>query len=190
MTILKSSGIAISSSNEVGGVGHEVLVVDEGEVAEVEGHEVGVLRRGRQEAREIDAVRGEEAGGAGFAGDRGIEAEDDVGLGRIALELDAAQRADRAVGGDELDDAAAGLLEAGLELRAGTPLGGEAVVGVDAQDRHFLGGRGSGDSRGPASAAAEELEHGSFLSDAAMSLGDVKWCGRDCPCHLELPPPA
>jgi hypothetical protein len=43
---------------------------------------------------EVEFVFGEEAGGAGLAGNGGVEADDQVGFGGFAFQLDAAQGAD------------------------------------------------------------------------------------------------
>ena len=61
-------------------------VVDDGEIAVVERDESVVAPAARHvERRLIDAVRREQAGGLGVGRQIGVEAEHDVGLGRLAL---------------------------------------------------------------------------------------------------------
>jgi hypothetical protein len=122
-------------------IGHGLSVVDEGEEAVVEGDEFRIRPfSGQHQALERQFVRGEEAGGAGLAGDRRIEPDDDVRLGRFALELHAAQRGDGVFRRHELDDAAALRLEPRFDRGAGPPLRGKAIVSIDAQDGDLLGG--------------------------------------------------
>ena len=132
---LEAGGLGDESLERGRRVRHLGLVVDEGEIAEVDGHEVriGPGRRERRGRRKVRPCGAKSPVASASCEQRGVEAEDDVGLGRRAFELHAAEGADGAVGGDEVDRAAAGLLEAGLEQRAGAIVGGECVVGVDGE---------------------------------------------------------
>ena len=113
-------------------------------------------------------MRREEAGGAGIAGDEGVEADDDIGLGGRALELDAAEGADAVLGGDVVDRAAAGRLEAGLERRAGAPFGGEGIVGVDGEGGLVLRRGRVAESEESRKREGSKTEHAVTFSVAAM----------------------
>ncbi len=109
-------------------------VVDDGEMGVVERHEhiVGPAA-GNLYAGKIDPGRREQAGGLGFRRQIGVEAEHDIGLGRSAFQPDAVEQGDAVGHRDELEVAAAFGLERLFDLRAGTPFGGEAFIGVDGQ---------------------------------------------------------
>ena len=78
-------------------------------------------------------MRREQAGRLGLGRQVGVEAEHDVGLGRRAFELHAVEQRHAVGDGHEFDVAAAFGLERLLDLRAGTPFGGEALIGVDGE---------------------------------------------------------
>ena len=78
-------------------------------------------------------MRRKQAGGLGFGGQIGVEAEHDIGLGRRPFQLDAVEQRHAVGDRDEVEVAAAFGLEGLLHLRARTPFGGEALIGVDGE---------------------------------------------------------
>ena len=126
-----------------GRVLHRLAVVDHREMRVVEGHEElvapchGHLRQGR-----VESVRAEEAGGRGFGGEVGVEAQDDIGLGRGTFQLQAVQHGHAIAQGDPVDAAVAIRLESRLDAGARAPLGDEAVIGIDGQRLFRSGGYG------------------------------------------------
>ena len=75
----------------------------------------------------------EQARGLGIGGKIGVEAEHDIGLGRCAFELDPVEQGDTIGDRDELDIAAAFGLEFLLHHGPRTPVGGEALIGIDGE---------------------------------------------------------
>ncbi len=94
-----------------------------------------------------NAMPAEEPGGGRFGGEIGVEAEHHVGPRAGAFELQAVQHRHAIAHGDPVDGAAAVLLEGGLDLRARSPFGDEAVVGVNGQRLAGQGGRGDDKKR-------------------------------------------
>ena len=90
-------------------------------------------RRGCLRLAQVEAVLGEQAGLHGFRGEVGVEAQHHVGLGVLALELQAVEHGDRIARRHPFHGAVAALLEGFLHLGAGAPLGNEAVIGVDGE---------------------------------------------------------
>jgi hypothetical protein len=85
-----------------GRLGQAVAVVDEGEPAPVEGQEKGIVPVDGQVEVGLDAVGGEKAGRLGPGGEVGVEAEDDVGGGARALELQAGEERGAVADADEV----------------------------------------------------------------------------------------
>ena len=111
----------------------------------VVGHENVVAPAARNLDRgEIGPGGREQAGCLGLRGQVGVEAEHDIGLGRCAFQLQAVEQGNAVRDRNEFDVAAAFGLESLLDLRAGTPFGGEALIGVDGQ--FFLRGGRKGQS--------------------------------------------
>ena len=124
-----------------GSRGHirRVGVIDKGEMGIIDGHELGVgpcLGQGKISQRQ--AVMGKKAGIACFAGNGRVEPDNEIGRRRVAFELHPAQGTDGIIGHDPIDRAAASGFKPSLELRAGAPVCGEGVIGVDGERRRIL----------------------------------------------------
>ena len=78
-------------------------------------------------------MRREEPGGHGLGRQVGIDAEHDVGLASLALQLDARQKRCTIAGGDKVQVTRARLFEGRLDGRAWAPFRHEAVIGDDSQ---------------------------------------------------------
>jgi hypothetical protein len=91
-------------------------------------------------------VRDEETGRLGFDNQVGVEPQHDVGIGVLAFEPQAVQQRHAVRDGYEIHLAIAFGLEGGLDDGTRSPVGGEAVIGVDGQA--FLGHGRKGDGSG------------------------------------------
>ena len=87
-------------------------------------------------------MRREQPRGPGLGGQVGVDTEQQVGLAGGAFESQSIQYRNAILEPDQLQIAVTGLFERGLHLRAGAPLAGKGVVGVNDQRR--LGSRGGG----------------------------------------------
>ncbi len=115
---------------------HGLRVVDEGEIGIVEGHERVVREAaGNLERRQVDLGRREEAGRLQLRDQFGREAQRDVGLRALALQLQPVEDRHAVVEPDEAQVAAADRLESRLDAWARAPVGREALIGVDGEDR-------------------------------------------------------
>ena len=132
--------VAVGKIPQAGGrLGKPGRIVDEGEISPVEGQKERVVPVDRQIEREVGlSMRGEKAGSGRAGGEIGVEAQHDIGVAARALELKARQQGRAVASADELQVAAAGFLERCFDGRAGTPLGDEAVIGVDGENGYFL----------------------------------------------------
>ena len=138
-----------------------LAVIDHGEIAIVEGHEIVVRpRRGRLGLGDVHPMLGEEPGLHRFGGEVGVEAQHNVGLGVLALELQAVEHGNRIARRHPFDGAVAGLLEGLLHLGAGAPLGDEAVISVDGE--RVLRQRGCGE-REEREQSCERLLHNTSI---------------------------
>jgi hypothetical protein len=82
-------------------------------------------------------VRRDQARFLGFGGEVGVDAEDEVGVGLLAFQLQARQQGRAILQRHPVDLAAAVRLERLLQGRARAPLGHEGTVGIDGQGRRF-----------------------------------------------------
>jgi hypothetical protein len=122
-------------------------------------------------------MRRKEHRGGGGGGETGVKAEDHVGVGGIAFQLDAGKKRCAVTSGDELQVASASRLEGLFHRRAGAPIRGEAVVRQDLKDGGFCQRRRCDRKK----ARNKEVSLHRFLH------GATEWSGMEDPCTF--PPP-
>jgi len=110
-----------------------------------------------------EAVRGEEAGLLRLGHQVGVEAEDHVGLGVVALEPEAAEQRGAVARADQVEVAVADGLETLLDDRARAPLRDEAVIGVDGEHGPVLRQGRCGERRGERGGGDDGAGHSESL---------------------------
>ncbi len=109
-------------------------VVNEGEIAPVVRYENRVAPVDRHVERSGWVFhRFEQTGFVGPCRQIGVQAQNDVGLGPVALQLYAGQQRRSVARRNQVKVAVAGRLERLFHAGAGAPVGNEAVIGVDCQ---------------------------------------------------------